>query len=336
MDVCCRYVKNGEQVTMVRQEKQDDGVEWSWIRSAKGDEGYILRARLQERRLQSAIFDSVAENEWFFHLVHVMAESAHADKVHGIIVLLLSASLSCDQILHSFVLARPSSSIVDILSAGLESCAVAAGSCATIKVLLRVLHCHMLDGGSRIDLHVQSWLHAARRVLNCMYTNLFQTEPVTPLVLEELAASFEFLQRLLSWSVAERAVIDQLLPSSAFSKRKAAEDVTFLAALQHLLHVIAVGGTGGGLSRAMTARVEPALHQVALQHASAPPPPAARGDTPLGRPVARRIAHVARAIVALSSPQGVARVCCCAQEQPSIGFMLPKFIVALLLSCCNK
>jgi hypothetical protein len=257
-----RYVKNGEQVTMIRQEKRDDGAEWSWVRSEKGAEGYILRTRLQERRLQSAIFDSVVESEWFFHLVHIMAENAYADKVHGIIVLLLSASLSCDKILRSLVHVRPSCSIVDILSSGLESCAVAAGSCATIKVLLRVLHFQMIDGDSRMVLHMSSWALAAQRLLNCMYTNVFETEPVTPLVLEELSASLEFLQRLLSWSAVEHVVIHQLFPSRVLSKRRIGEDGTFLAELRHILNVVAVGGTGCGLSRAMTARVEPAGHQV--------------------------------------------------------------------------
>jgi hypothetical protein len=252
---------------MIRQEKSDDGVEWSWVRSERGAEGYILRARLHERHLQSAIFDSVAESEWFFHLVHIMAENAYAEQVHGIMVLLLSASLSCDKILQSFVSARPSCSIVDMLSAGLESCAVAAGSCATIKVMQRVLHFQMIDGGSSVALPVRSWVAAAQRVLRCIHTNLFESDPVTPLLLEELGASFEFLQCLLSWSAAEHVVVHDLLPSRVLSKRKAAEDVTFLAALQHILNVIAVGGTGGGVSRVMTARLEPAAHQVRLKYA---------------------------------------------------------------------
>jgi hypothetical protein len=320
---CRRYVKNGERVTMIRQEKHDDGTEWSWIRSEQGKEGYILRARLQERRLQSAIFDSVAESEWFFHLVHIMAENAYADKVHGIIVLLLSASLSCDKILHSFVSARPSCSIVDILSAGLESCAVAVGSCATIKVMLRVLHFQMIDGDSGTVLPMSSWVVAAQRVLNCMHANMFETEPVTPLVIEELGASFEFLQRLLSWSAAERVVVHQLLPSRAFSKRRTGEDVTFLAALQSILNVIAVGGTGGGLSRVMIARVEPAEHQVQSRFFAAFSF-SRRIFTSVGRTVPCFILDVAGACATLSSPQGATRVMCSChlQDRPFATFPL--------------
>ena len=226
------------------------------MRSERGAEGYVLGARLQERNLQAAIFDSVADSEWFFHLIHIMAANSYGDKVHGIIVLLLSASLSCDKILQSLVAAQPSCSVVDVLSAGLESCAVAAGSCATIKVMLRVLHFHIMDAASRVHLPVQSWVVAAQRVLRCMYANAFETDPLTPQVLEELSISFDFLQRLFSWAAAERVVRQLLLPSVVFPKRKSGGDVTFLAALQQLLSVIAVGGTGGGLSRAMAARVD--------------------------------------------------------------------------------
>lgn len=250
-----RYVKNGELVTMIRREKHA-GVEWSWVRSERATEGYILGTRLRERNLQAAIFDIVAGSEWFFHLVHIMAANSYADKVHGIIVLLLSASLSCDKILQSLVSARPSCSVIDILSAGLESRAIAVGSGATIRVMLRVLHFHIMDAASHSWLPVQSWVIAAQRVLRCMYANTFETDPITAQVLEELSISFDFLQRLFSWAAAERVVRQQLLPSVLFPKRKAGDNVTFVVALQQLLSVVAVGGTGGGLSRAMAAHVD--------------------------------------------------------------------------------
>jgi hypothetical protein len=247
---------------MIRREKNENGVEWGWVKSEKGAEGYILGARLQERDLQGTIFDSVAESEWFFHLIHIMAENAHADKVHGIIVMLLSASFSCDKIMRSLVSARPACNVVEILADGLESCAVAVGSCATIKVLLRVLHFHMIDFVSQTTISLESWIIAAQRVLNCMYTILFETDPVTPDAVYELGISFDFLQRLLSWSAAQHIVRQKLLPARVFTKRKTGEELTFLAALQQLLSVIAVGGTGGALSRIMTSRVEPTAHLV--------------------------------------------------------------------------
>jgi hypothetical protein len=262
-DVSCRYVKNGDLVSMIRREKCGDA-EWSWVRSEEGAEGYILGSRLQERNLQEAIFDSVAESELFFQLVHIMAENDHAGKAHGIIVLLLSASLSCDKILRSIIIARPSCSVVGILSVGLESSAAAVGSCAAIKVLLRVLHFHMIDAASRTTLSVESWVVAAQRVLRCMHITVFETDPVTPLVLEELNVSFDFLQSLLSWSAAQCVIKQQLFPSSVFPNRSSGD--TFLTVLQQLLSVIAVGGTGAGLSRVMTALVEPAPQQVGQVH----------------------------------------------------------------------
>ena len=94
-----------------------------------------------------------------------------------------------------------------------------------------------------------------------MYANTFETDPITAQVLEELSMSFDFLHRLFSWAAAERVVRQQLLPSVLFLKRQAGDNVTFVVALQQLLSVVAVGGTGGGLSRAMAAHVD-AVQQV--------------------------------------------------------------------------
>jgi hypothetical protein len=260
-DINSRYVKNGELVAMIRREKCES-TEWSWVRSEEGTEGYILGSRLHERNLQEEIFDSVAESELFFQLVHIMAENDHAGKAHGIIVLLLSASLSCDKILRSLVIARPSCSVVDILSVGLDSCAAAVGSCAVIKVLLRVLHFHIIDAASRTTLAVKSWVVAAQRVLCCMHTTVFETDPVTPMVLEELGVSFDFLQGLFSWSAAQCVIKQQLFTSSVIPNRNTGKGDAFLTVLQQLLCVIQVGGTGAGLSRFMAAHVEPVPNQV--------------------------------------------------------------------------
>ena len=44
----CSYIKNGDLVTLVRRE-QHAGAEWSWVRSERGAEGYVLGARLRCR-----------------------------------------------------------------------------------------------------------------------------------------------------------------------------------------------------------------------------------------------------------------------------------------------
>ena len=258
LTVCCRYARNGERVTKIRTENVD-GTEWIWVRSEDGVEGYILGTRLQQRKLQTAIFDVVAESVWFFQLVHIMAENDHAGKAHGIIVLLLSTNLSCGKILPTIVSARPSCSVADILSFGLESCAVAVGSCAAIKVLLQVLHFHRDEAACPIE----KWVIAAQRVLRCVHTSVFETDPVTDIVLEQLNVSFDFLECLFSWDAGHDVIKQQLFPSSVLPKHSNQQDISFLTVLQQLLSVIAVGGTGSGLSRVMTARVEPAAQQVA-------------------------------------------------------------------------
>lgn len=267
-----RYARNGERVTKIRREVNVDGTEWIWVRSEDGVEGYILGTRLQQRKLQQAIFDVVAESVWFFQLVLIMAENDHAGKAHGIIVLLLSTKHSgpetsggqlsegpLQKILRTIVSARPSYSVVDIVSFGLESCAVAVGSCAAIKVLIQVLHFHINEGASPIE----KWVIAAQRVLRCVHTSMFETDPVTDVVIHELDVSFEFLDCFLSWDAAHDVIKQQLFPSSVLPKHSNQQDISFLTVLQQLLNVIAVGGTGSGLSRVMTARVEPAAQQVA-------------------------------------------------------------------------
>jgi hypothetical protein len=215
-----------------------------------------------ERNLQTAIFDDVVESEWFFHLVHIMAENDHADKVHGIIVLLLSFPLSCSKVLQSLITACPSCNIINILSIGLDSCAIAPGSCTSIRIMLHVLYFYMIDAPSHLTSHMDSWVLAAQRVLRFMHRIVFETDPLTAVMIEELSFSFAFLQRLLSWSAAECIVRRQLLHSRVFPKRKFCEEVTFVAALQHIISVVAVGGSGAGLSRAIIARVDPAADQV--------------------------------------------------------------------------
>jgi serine/threonine protein kinase len=101
------------------------------------------------------------------------------------------------------------------------------GNLVTKKLPDNTWDFHMIDFVSHTTISLESWIIAAQRVLNCMYTILFETDPVTPDAVYELGVSFDFLQRLLSWSNAQHIVRQKLLPARVFTKRKTGEDLTF-------------------------------------------------------------------------------------------------------------